>query len=354
MNYEEGLDLKFLGNRLGLSATAFQYLDGPQILPNPLSSATGYTTEYLNALKTKTTGYELSLTGAPVQSAAGFGWDVLVNWSTFKQVYDELPTGQDTYRTFFKKGDRTDKFYGSAFVRTPDGQIINDAAGKPLTNPVAQYLGNLNNSYNWTIYNKFHYKSLSLGVQFDGAVGGVTTDYMFNKTMRGGRNALTAEGALGDARYQDWKNFDPTGKNGYQGAYVGEGVVISNGGKINYDSQTGQILNPEALQFAPNKQVVFVQDYVSKYYGVQESNLMSKTYGKLREVTLTYDLPRALLEGTFIQRVSVSLIGRNLLYFYADKRFKDVDLDQYNGAIAVTGLQSPTVRSYGLNLNAAF
>jgi hypothetical protein len=61
-----------------------------------------------------------------------------------------------------------------------------------------------------------------------------------------------------------------------------------------------------------------------------------------------------LLGNSFIQKVSVSLIGRNLLYFYGDKRFKDVDLDQYNGAISVTGLQSPTVRSYGLNLNATF
>ncbi|TPG71782.1 SusC/RagA family TonB-linked outer membrane protein [Hymenobacter nivis] len=351
VNYEEGLDVKFLQNRLGVSATAFQYIDGPQILPNPLSSATGYTTEYINALKTKKTGYELSLTGTPVQNANGFGWDVLVNWSTYKQVYSELPAGQSAYQTFFKAGDRTDKFYGTAFVRTPDGQVINDAAGKPLTNPVAQYLGNLNSDYNWSIYNKFHYKSLSLGVQFDGQVGGVTTDYMFNKTMRGGRNALTAEGALGDARYQDWQNY---GKAGYAGSYVGEGVQIANGASINYDSQTGAILNAEGLQYAANTTKAFVQDYVSKYYNVQESNLMSKTFGKLREVTVSYDLPRALLGNGFIQKVSVSVIGRNLLYFYGDKRFKDVDLDQYNGAISVTGLQSPTVRSYGLNLNATF
>ncbi len=351
VNYEEGIDLKFLQNRLGLSATAFQYIDGPRILPNTISTATGFTTEYINALKTKKTGYEVSLTGAPVQNANGFGWDVLVNWSTFKEVYQELPAGQQYYQTFFQQGDRVDKFYGSAFVRSPDGQVVNDAAGKPLTNPVRQYLGNLNNTYNWSVYNKFHYKSLSLGFQFDGAVGGVTTDYMFNKTMRGGRNALTAEGALGDARYQDWQSY---GDKTYKGSFVGEGVVVSNGGSINYDSKTGAILNPEALQFSPNTQVALVQDYVSKYYGVQESNLMSKTYAKLREVTISYDLPRTLLEGSFIQKVSVSLIGRNLLYFYGDKRFKDVDLDQYNGAVSVTGLQSPTVRSYGLNLNATF
>jgi hypothetical protein len=351
VNYEEGFDIKFLQNRLGFSGTAFQYIDGPRILPNAISTATGYTIEYLNALKTKKTGYEGSLSGAIFQNPKGFSWNILTNISTYKEVYKELPTGQSTYATFFKAGDRTDKLYGSAFVRTQDGKIINDAAGKPLVNPVAQFLGNETAKFSWSIYNKFQYKSLSLGVQFDGSVGGVIVDYMHNKTMRGGSNAETAEGALGAARYQDWSNF---GKVGYNGSYVGEGVVISNGTSINYDSKTGAVLNYSALQYARNTKVAFVQDYVSKYYGVDEANLMSKTFTKLREVTLGFDFPKQMFAKTFIQKASVSVYGRNLLYFYKDKRFKDVDLDQYNYATASTGLQSPTVRSFGLNLNVSF
>ena len=46
VNYEEGFDIKFLKNRLGVSATAFQYVDGPQILQNPISTASGYQYEY--------------------------------------------------------------------------------------------------------------------------------------------------------------------------------------------------------------------------------------------------------------------------------------------------------------------
>lgn len=97
-----------------------------------------------------------------------------------------------------------------------------------------------------------------------------------------------------------------------------------------------------------------MQDYVSKYYNVDESNLMSKTFSKLREVTLGYDFPKAWLDKSFIRKASVSVYGRNLLYFYGDKRFKDVDLDQYNYATSTTVLQSPTVRSYGVNLNVSF
>lgn len=358
VNYEEGFDIKFLQNRLGLAGTAFQYIDGPRILDNPISTATGYTDEFINALKTKKTGYELSLSGVPIKDLGGFTWNVLVNWSTYKEIYLELPPGQTTYNTFFQKGDRVDKFYGSAFVRTPDGQIINGSNGEPLVNPVPQYLGHLDPNYTWSIYNNVRYKSWSLGFQFDGSVGGVTRDYVFNKTLRGGANALTAEGALGAARYQDWLHFPANNQQpdaNYKGSYIGQGVQISNGVAPNYDSKTGAVLNYGALQYGANQTPAFVQEYASEYYNVSEAYLMSKTYAKLREVTIAFDFPKNWLQGTFISKVSASVYGRNLLYFYKDPKFKDVDLDQYaNSRTTLTGLQSPTVRSYGVNLKASF
>jgi TonB-linked SusC/RagA family outer membrane protein len=350
VNFEGGIDAKFLQNRLGLSLTAFQYLDGPKILQNPISSATGYSFYYLNALKTKKTGYEISLTGTPV-SKNGFTWDVLVNYSSFKEVYNELPEGQSVYDTYFHKGDRVDKFYSSAFLKTEDGKVIYNSSGSPLSNPVSQFLGNLNGKFAWSLYNKFTYKSFALGFQFDGRVGGKTADYMHNKTMRGGRNIETASGALGVARDLDDQN---AGDANYKGSYVGEGVVVANGQAINIDSQTGAILNYGELQFSPNTSVKSVQSWVSSYYGVTEANLMSKTYAKLREVTFGYTIPSKILGNSFIKKVTVSVVGRNLLYFYKDKRFKDVDLDQYNPPGAETQLQSPTTRRYGFNLNVLF
>ncbi|HTE12400.1 MAG TPA: hypothetical protein VK645_15555, partial [Chitinophagaceae bacterium] len=207
----------------------------------------------------------------------------------------------------------------------------------------------------WSIYNKFNYKGFTLGFQFDGSVGGVTIDYMHIKTMQGGRNIETAEGALGAARYKDWQAFPANNINpdpNYKGSYIGEGVVVSNNTAINFDNN-GNITNYKDLSFAPNKQVALVQDYVSKYYGTDEANLMSKTFAKLREVTLGYDVPVKYL-GKYVSKITVSLVGRNLLYFYKDKRFKDVDLDQYPQGLSLTGLQSPTTRRYGFNLNFTF
>jgi hypothetical protein len=226
INYEGGFDSKFLNNRLGIDFTAFQYIDGPSILANSISSTSGYTSYYINALKTKKTGFELTLMATPIKQMNGLQWDVMINWDTFKELYEELPEGQDTYQTFFKKGDRVDKLYSSDFWRAPDGQIINDASGKPIANPVAQYLGNQFNNFRWSIFNKLAYKQFSLGFQFDGAVGGVTLDYLHNKTMRGGANIETVEGALGIARELDNEN---AGDPDWEGSYVGEGVYVSNG-----------------------------------------------------------------------------------------------------------------------------
>lgn len=380
VNYEAGLDAKFLKNRIGVSATAFKYVDGPRILQNPVSSATGFNYYFVNALKTKKTGVELSLTGTPVKNVNGFTWDVMVNWSTFQDRFTELPPGQLIYNSYYVTpatkaqikenairsqtqdnsgyySDRVDAFYSTAFLKTKDGQVIYDAGGKPLS-VGRQKMGYLNGDFAWSIYNKASWKGLSVGFQFDGNVGGVTVDYMRNKTMRGGRNIETVEGAIGAARYQDWLNYAPNNNPGanpnYRGTYVGDGVSITNGVSPNLNSTTGEITNYDALKFGPNTTPVLVQDFVSKYYNVDEANLMSKTYAKLREVTISYNLPSKWLQNKFISRVSLSLVGRNLVYFYKDKRFKDVDLDQYNYNTTLTQLQSPTTRRLGFNINVVF
>jgi hypothetical protein len=134
-------------------------------------------------------------------------------------------------------------------------------------------------------------------------------------------------------------------------SYVGPGVVISNGQTIKYDPVTGAITNYNELQFAPNTIPTFLQDYISRYYAAEEANLMSRTYAKLREVTLSYNVPNSLLTRTFIRSATVSLVGRNLLYF-AEK--SDMDIDQFTAPNGYASLQSPSLRRYGFNINLTF
>jgi hypothetical protein len=209
----------------------------------------------------------------------------------------------------------------------------------------------MNGDFFWGISNKFTYQNVYLSFQFDGNVGGVILDNIHKRTMRGGRNIETVEGKFGEARLQDDIN---AGSNTYKGTYVGDGVVISNGASLSFDTKTGEILNYESLAFAKNTTPVLVQDYVSKYYAIEESNLMSKTFTKLREVQIGYNLPNKWLAPLGISKASISFVARNLLYFYADIKFKDVDVDQFNYNTSSAGLQTPTTRRFGFNVNIVF
>jgi TonB-linked SusC/RagA family outer membrane protein len=341
---ETGLDIRFLKNRIAFDAAYFEYINGPGIFTKELSQTTGYTGYVLNAVKTRSKGFELSLTGTPIKQK-NFNWNVTVNWSTFRERYDELPEGQSTIFTFYKKGDRVDKYYAQAFVRTPDGQLINDAGGRPLRYPVSQFMGYADPDWVWGVNNKFSWKNLSFSFLFDGRVGGVMENYIRRQTFRGGRHIETIQGALGEARYQDYKGVK---------SYVGEGVVVSNNVAIKYDPVTGVVTNYKDLQFAPNTTKTFVQDYISRYNSTAEGNLMSKTFCKLREVILGYTLPTAWLGKSFIKKAELSFVGRNLLYFVEDKKNKDVDIDKYAGRQTSSDLQSPTTRRFGVNLNVIF
>jgi len=344
-NYEAGLEIRFLKNRLAFEPTIFQYIDGPQIFRNPISQTTGYSGIFINAAKFATKGAELVISGTPIMKKK-FSWDVLFNWSTYRQTYAELPNGADSIQVgalYLKKGDRLDVYQAGDFARTSGGQIINDAGGRPIVLPKAQRLGYGSPDWSWGLVNKFKYKTVFLTVQFDGRVGGTMQNYIRKQTFRGGRHIETAEGAFGEARFQDYKGIK---------AYVGEGVKIVSGTPI-YDAVTGKLTNEKALGFAPNDIKTFAQDYISRYYGQDGGNLMDKTFSKLREITLGYTFPESLMKKTVFRSATVSFVGRNLFYFQ-EKQNKDVDLDQYAGTQTSTSLQTPTVRRFGLNINLVF
>ncbi|GGB97167.1 SusC/RagA family TonB-linked outer membrane protein [Dyadobacter sediminis] len=345
---EIGLDVRVLRNRLGLDMTYFVSHEGPRIFALPISSTTGYESYLVNGIQTKKTGFELALTGSVLAIPNGLNWDVVANYSTFKEVLTDIYPGVNALNTFFKAGDRLDKFYGRAFARTQDGQIINDESGRPVYLPVNQYLGNINPKFVFGINNKFAYKNVNVSFQVDGRIGGVISNYVQKQTFRGGRNAKLAEGVLGDARYQDWlgfKNGETDNKN-----YLGEGVQISNGKALNYDVD-GKITNLAELQFAPNTTKQYVQDWVSRYYNSDEGNLMSRSFAMLREVVIGYTIPsKWLVKSKFIRNASVSLVGRNLLYFAESK---DIDLNQYTSG-GESSPQTPSMRRYGVNVNLSF
>ncbi len=339
--WEAGTDISLLQNRLGLEFTYFSSIDGPAIFSLPISSASGFSYALVNGIKVQRKGVEIGVNATPVYQPNGLKWDVTANYSTNQSYLKEIYPGVESLNTYLKVGDRMDKMYGSDFVRNADGQIINDESGRPIRNSVPRFLGNTNADWAGAIRNTLTYKSVSFSFQLDGRFGGTILDYVEKKTYQGGRIINTVEGEMGIARANDVLGIK---------SYVGEGVVVSNGVAIEYD-QDGNIINNNALQFAPNNTATFLQDYISRYYGTDASISMSRTFIKLREVVLTYSIPQKYLKKTLLQQASISFVGRNLLYF-AERT--DIDIEQYTGNSGYSGLQTPTTRRFGFNINLTF
>jgi len=339
--WEAGTDVSLLDNRLGFDFTYFSTIDGPAIFALPISNASGFGYALVNGIKVQRKGVEISVNAVPVYQPGGLKWDISANYSTNQSYLKEIYPGVENYNIYLKVGDRMDKMYGSDFVRNAEGKLINDASGRPIRNSVTQFLGYTNADWAGAMRNTFTYKAVSFSFQIDGRFGGTILDYVEKKTYQGGRHIATVEGAMGEARANDILGIK---------SYIGEGVVVSNGAAIEYDAD-GKITNSNELEFAPNTTATYVQDYISRYYGTDASTSISRTFVKLREVVLTYNLPQTFLKKSLIQQASISFVGRNLLYF-AER--SDIDIEQYTGNSGYSGLQTPTTRRFGFNINLTF
>ncbi|WP_428327684.1 SusC/RagA family TonB-linked outer membrane protein [Mucilaginibacter sp.] len=375
-SYEAGFDAKFLGNRLGLNATYFTTTNGPNIFQLPVSSATTFSNQLVNGVTTLKKGFEIELMGSILKNADGLNWDINANYSTYKETLKEIYGAQTLLQQNghnYKVGDRLDDIYGTKFVRDGSGNIINsysvDGTGKvtgglPISSPggIANngFLGHANPDFSFGITNSFRYKNFSLSFQFDGRIGGKIYDRTYYQAMNGGTAIETATGAYGAARLAEW-NSTKEGTQSATPAFVGPGVHIVSGTPT---YANGQITNLSQLTFAPNVTPVTVQSYISSGIAgnFDEYYMISRSYAKLREATIGYSLPASMLKGSFIKKVSVSIVGRNLLYFAARK---DIDLDQYAsgynasdrtlvGTNGGSDLESPTSRRYGFNIHLTF
>ncbi|MFD2874238.1 SusC/RagA family TonB-linked outer membrane protein [Mucilaginibacter ximonensis] len=329
-SWEVGLDTKFFKNRVGFEATYYQTSDFNNITNVPISNTSGFSSILENGNDYRRKGIEIVLTGTPVK-IPGFRWDVAANFSTYHRyltgIYGNAPT-----LNYLKAGDRTDKIYASVYQTNGQGQIIYGSNGLPVNDPYKRSVGYSDPDFVYGLENTFTYKQFSLKVLVDGKVGGLMYSTTNQKMWWGGTNMGTLN------HYRDEAN---AGK----ATYVGQGVVVTSGTVI-YDSN-GNITS-DTRKYAPNAKAVNYIDYMTNTSNAANTNYnyYSQTFLKLREVTLTYQVPNKWLGKSFVKGLNVSAVGRNLLLF---AKIPNVDPDT-----GLDNLQTPSTRTFGLNLNLKF
>ena len=81
-------------------------------------------------------------------------------------------------------------------------------------------------------------------------------------------------------------------------------------------------------------------------------NVLDETFFKLRNLSLTFELPTSWAQKLSMKSASISLTGQNLLLWA--KEYKYADPDKGGDSSGYKNLNSPSQRYIGFNLKANF
>jgi TonB-linked SusC/RagA family outer membrane protein len=329
---EFGADLRFFRGKVGLDLTYYDQTTRNQILGVEISKASGYDRRILNAGQITNKGLELTLSGTPLKLDNGFTWDVSLNYSRNRNKVVELAEGLTTFILASQRGMTSEArvgqpygtLYGVAFQRSPDGQIIYDGNGLPLRQATQQILGNIQPDWTGGFSNSFTYKGITLSALIDARMGG---DIYDEGTGTGRWTGQYAETALGREE-----------------GVIGKGVRAIKGA----DGSTTYI--PNDIIVTANQLYAF-----NNPRNYHEAAIFDASYVKLREVSLGYTIPSALLKKVHLQSAKVSLVGRNVLMLFKNTPHVDPEFDAKGGNAQGFGYgELPSSRSLGMNLSFSF
>ena len=335
--FEIGVELGFFRNRVGLDVSYYNRKTVDLITPVDISSASGASAAWLNSGDMENKGIEATLRLTPVKTQ-DFQWDIIANFARNRnkvtRIYgdnDYLPLGGAWNVSIGAElGESYGVIRGTDYVYDDQGnRVVGDDGYYLIADDTQTVIGNMNPDWTGGLRNTVRYKNLSLSFLIDVQKGG---DVFSFDTNYGYATGL----------------YDFTGGNNDLGNPVrnplsaGGGLILpgvkENGDRNDIRVDASDFYNPWGYTRAAERDHVYDASYV-----------------KLRNVTLSYDLPSKVIENTFIKRLTVSAIGRNLWIIHKNLPFSDPEYGLAAGN--VQGIQNgahPTYREIGASLKVQF
>ncbi len=332
-NKEIAFEVGLFKNRLNVEATFYNQNSKDLIFSVPVSNASGITNIVKNAGKLYNRGIELSVNATPLQ-AKDFKWKVNFNYTQFLSIVDDLDVGVaniflggfTTPNIRLVKGEEYGQIYGNKYQRNVNGDILLNNTGFPLITSGVENIGNPNPKYLIGLTNSFEFKGFELSFLIDIKEGGDQYSRNIADLQRNGVAAETAE----------YPRYDAAGV--VQKPYIFPGVFASNG--------------------LPNTVYLSAQEYYGNTgkYAAAEGFIYNTSWVRLREVALSYTLPKSILGKTPFGSAAFSVYGRNL--FLNAPGYPHLDPEQ--NALGIGNAQGlefnalPQTRSMGMSLKVSF
>lgn len=263
---EFGTDISFFKDKLGITLNIYdkKIIDNSLLVLRTLAPSSGGLSRYENVGNMTNKGWELSLNANPITNK-NFSLNVFGSVSKNKNEVTQstqvapifLSNALGANSFIVQAGAPVGAFFGGYFARDASGNMLKDAGGRlvPQLNGTAQatkIIGSPHPDWIVSFGTGIQYKKLSINTLFDGAIG----QEVFNADRR------TRQGVgIGDLSEKELKGEIPRG-------------------------------------------------YIFALYTTEEYRIESGSYLKLRELSLSYELPKF---AKFVKSSSITVTGRNLI-----------------------------------------
>ena len=369
--YEIGFESKFLNNRLGFDVSYYNNRVKDQILSTPQPSTSGVKYVLMNVGEVANEGWDISVSATPVLTK-NFRWDLTANYGIYRNKVVKLADGVP-YLELSNIGGGGAKIQavegrpmGDIYVQVPqmneNGEYLVSDKGLYMNQTELQRVGNINPDGVGGLFSSFSYKNIFLDFSIDFRIGGDVINEMYQYSTASG---LTPESLqFRDTEHGGLSYYYP-GNNNASGVPVQVDPSLGagpNGETVYHD---GVILpGVVASTGEKNTRIIPAGYYYNQTYnwGTQPEQLtyrhsvFDNSYVKLRELTIGYQFPEKLISKLGMTRLSVSVFGRNLFYFY--KALKNYDAESSVGTSwasqAVVGGSTTATRNFGVSLRASF
>jgi TonB-linked SusC/RagA family outer membrane protein len=329
---EGGLEGRFFNNSLSIDVSFYRRTAQDQIVSRPLDPSTGYTSTYINAGTIRNSGIELGVGITPIKTN-DFVWNLRANFTKNVSLVVELPEGSEeiliggfsNLGSFAIAGQPFGVIKGTYVETDADGNFLVTANGDWKISSEIGIIGDPNPDFMLSGFTDLNYKGVSLFAQVDYVHGGDIFSY-------------SAATLVGRGVAKELEDFNPTLP------VILPGVL----------EETGEVNNiPQ-----PASGVFFGNTIIGG--GADDRGIFDATRLRIREVGLSYNLPKKLLgDGKFVQSASLAITGNNIWYrAFNTPKYSKVDPDRTafgtGNASGFDFLGGPSARRVGASLKINF
>ncbi|TXB64475.1 SusC/RagA family TonB-linked outer membrane protein [Phaeodactylibacter luteus] len=329
--FEAGVDIRLFKGKIGIDFTYYNMKSDDQILFTRVPPSASSFISYLNGGRIDNEGVELMVNARPVKRS-NFTWNIDLNFSRNTSTVVELPGTLDRVEQsdasvdgFVAQGagflgQSLFGINGDVWKRNEDGKLLLDDMGYPQVSAIKEVIGDRNPDFIVGLTNSLRFGNFNFSFLWDFRIGGDIYNATENALVRNGLSTKTLERGS---------------------TTVFDGIIESTG--------------------EPNtQQVVLDQNY---YQTILRGNgqlfVEDGSWYRLRYATLSYRIPKPLLERINVKGLEVYATGRNLILI---TNYSGVDPEVSSGGAGVPGtgamgmdnLGTPSTKGADFGLRLSF